>query len=742
MLFYKNSQPNTIANIKHRTFVLLMAFIIFFVGITARLAYIQFSWSDELRDKAEGQWTRELGIYPKRGTIYDCNGIILAASVTRYSLQAIPNDIKNADSIAVLLSPIIDMTVDEIYNKISDKTDALVWVKRLLTDDQAQRIRDLAITGLELIDEPARVYPFNNLASQVLGFTMKYAEADGHPGQEGIELYYNDELIGEPGVILRETDNTGKDIPYGSEIYVDAQNGNNITLTLDSTLQSYLQEAAEDAMLKSSADGVYAMASNPYTGEIYAMVNLPDYDPNEPPRNLSLSDMQALTRNMTCQMNFEPGSTFKAVILAAALEEGVITMEDTFYCPGYYVVDGVKIHCSHRDGHGWQTTQLALSNSCNPAFIMIGEKLGKDLVYEYLEKFGFGQKTGINIAGEENGIMIDKDSAIRRDWLTMCFGQAIAVTPIQLMTAFNALINGGYIIEPNLLKEINKTVENDDGSQSIQTLYSSKPVIKRQVISKKTSDKLREILIHCVAVGTGFEANVDGYSVGGKTGTSQTYDSNGNVNIGVDIASFIGFGPADSAPITVYIIVDNPKGVTYGSVTAAPFASHFFEKAFSYYEYEPSIEQIKQVRMANLVGLRVEDAIVHLNNKFFDIYFEGEGNVVVAQSIKPGQWVFPTLSRRKITLTLTYHTYDPNMVQVPNLSGMTLLQANSILSMNGLVLKLGDSSVGTDGLVVEQDIIAGTYVNKGTVVTAYYHRTEYPGSNQAQSLEPDQEPTE
>ena len=383
------------------------------------------------------------------------------------------------------------MTVDDIYNKISDKTDALVWVKRLLTDDQAQRIRDLAITGLELIDEPARVYPFNNLASQVLGFTMKYAEADGHPGQEGIELYYNEELIGEPGVILRETDNTGKDIPFGSEIYVDAKNGNNITLTLDSTLQSYLQEAAENAMLKSSADGVYAIASNPHTGEIYAMVNLPDYDPNEPPRNLSLSDMQALTKNMTCQMNFEPGSTLKAIILAAALEEGVITMDDTFYCKGYYEIDGVKVHCSHREGHGHQTTQTGFNTSCNPVFMEIGEKLGKDLVYEYLEKFGFGQKTGINISGEEQGIMIGKDSATRQDWLTMCFGQAIAVTPIQMVTAFNALINGGYIIEPNLLKSINKTIENNDGTQSTQTLYSAQPNIKRQVISENSSAMLR-----------------------------------------------------------------------------------------------------------------------------------------------------------------------------------------------------------------------------------------------------------
>ena len=725
MRFKKASQPNTLANIKQRTFVLLMAFIIFFVAITARLAYIQFAWSDELRDKAEGQWTRELGIYPKRGTIYDCNGIILAASVTRYSLQAIPNDIKNADSIAVLLSPILNMTVDEIYEKISNKDNALVWVKRLLSDDQAQRIRELAITGLELIDEPARVYPFNNLASQVLGFTMKYAEADGHPGQEGIELYYNKELMGEAGVILRETDNTGKDIPYGSEIYVDAQNGSNLVLTLDSTLQSYLQEAAENAMMKSSADAVYALASNPQTGEIYAMVNLPDYDPNEPPRNLSLSDMQALTKNMTCQLNFEPGSTLKAVILAAALEEGVVKMDDTFYCPGYYEVDGFKIHCSKKEGHGHQTTQMGLNNSCNPVFMMIGERLGKEKIYEYLEKFGFGQKTGINISGEEQGIIIDMDTSTHRDWVTMCFGQAVAVTPIQMVTAFNALINGGYIIEPNLLKSINKTIENEDGTQNTQTLYTSEPNVKRQVISEKTSGMLREALKQTVLNGGGASAKVDGFYVGGKTGTSQTYDETGHINDGVDIGSFIGFGTTEDPLISVYVIVYNPKGASYGSYVAAPFAAEFLENAFYYFNLTPSADKQLLVKMSNLVGLPVEDAVLHLNNRFFDIYFEGEGNVVAAQSINPGEWMLPGPYKRRITLTLTYHTYDPNMVQVPNLNGMTLLQATSVLSLNGLILNLGDSSIGSGGVIVRQDIVPGTYVDKGTIVTAYYQREEY-----------------
>lgn len=719
------NKTNPIGDIKHRSFVLLMVFVIFFVGITARLAYIQFAWSDELKDQAEGQWTRELGIYPKRGTIYDRNGVILAASVTRYSLEAIPNDVKNADSVAVLLSPILDMSVDEIYEKLSDKSKALVWVKRLLTDEQAKQVRALAISGLELIDEPARVYPMNNLAAQVLGFTMKYAESDGHAGQEGIELYYNSELMGTPGVVLRETDNVGKDIPYGSEIYVDAENGNNLVLTLDSTLQAYLQEAAEDAMIKSSADAVYALASNPYTGEIYAMVNLPDYDPNEPPRNLSLSDMQVLTKNMTCQLNFDPGSTFKAIILAAALEEGVIDMDDTFYCPGYYVVDGVKIHCSNKTGHGHQTTQTGLNTSCNPVFMQIGERLGKDLLYEYLEAFGFGQKTGIDVAGEESGIIIDKDKATHQDWVTMCFGQAISVTPIQMMTAFNALVNGGYLIEPSLLGSITKTTENDDGTQSTQTIYTSGEKEKKRVISEETSEIVRNALIECVKNGSCAPGGAEGFYTGGKTGTSQTYDENGQIQQGVDIASYIAFGPDEDTKISVYLIVYNPKGMSYGSVVAAPFVRQFLEKAFDYFGLEASAEKLKQVRMPDLVGLPIEDALIALNSKFFDVTVVGEGNVVASQSISANTWISNDASKRKVTLTLMYHEYDTSQVQVPNLYGMTLIEATSILSLKGLILDIGDSSVGTDGIFLEQSIVPGTYVDEGTVVTAYYRRSQY-----------------
>ena len=701
------------STIKKRSISLLVVFCIFFTAITVRLAYIQFSWGDELKDKAIGQWTRELGVYPKRGTIYDTNGLVLAVSVTRYSLQATPNDINDGEAVAMMLSPVLNMTTEEIAKKLNNKSQAIVWIKRLLSDEQAQQIKNLSIKGLDLIDEPARVYPYNNLASQVLGFTMKYADPTGHSGQEGVELYYNSSLIGEPGTILRETDNTGKEIPYGKEIYVEAQNGSNITLTLDATLQSYLQQFGQECLQQFQADGVYAIASNPSTGEIYAMVNLPDYDPNEPPRNLTLDEMQALTKNMTCHMNYDPGSTFKPMILAAAIEEGIVTMNDSFYCPGYRIVDGSKIHCSHRNGHGAQTTQTGLNTSCNPVFMDIGEKLGKDLVYEYIYKFGFGEKTGIDIAGEEAGIIIKKENAIHADWLTMCFGQAIATTPIQLLTAFNAVINGGNLMRPYLLKNISRTIENDDGTQSSEILYTTPSLVKRQVISKKTSDILREALKICVTNGNGKSASVDGYLIGGKTGTSQTYDENGHIAVGVDMASFVAFGPYEDPKISVLFIVNNPKGISYGSVVAAPTVGKFLEKAFAYLEIEPTEAPKTNVYTPKVTGLELEDAVLQLEAKQFKVMIEGSGNVVISQSIAP--WT-KVSKNTVITITLAQRTIDTSLIKVPDIEGMTILEANRILLAKGLKLEIS----GKGKYASDQSIVAGTFVEAGTVITGYF----------------------
>ena len=705
--------------IKKRSVSLLVVFCIFFVAITARLAYIQFSWGDELQDKAIGQWTREIGVYPKRGTIYDTNGLVLAVSVTRYSLQATPNDINDAEAVAMLLSPILDMSTDEIAQKLNNKSQAIVWIKRLLSDDQAQQIKNLGIKGLDLVDEPARVYPYNNLAAQVLGFTMKYADSNGHSGQEGLELYYNSYLIGEPGTILRETDNTGKEIPYGSEIYVEAQNGSNIVLTIDATLQSYLQEIAQEWLQKYQADGVYAVATNPNTGEVYAMVNLPDYDPNEPPRNLTLDEMQVLTKNMTCLMNYDPGSTFKPFILAAAIEEGLATMDDEFYCPGYRVIDGVTIHCWKRAGHGGQTTQTGLNTSCNPVFMDLGERLGKDLVYDYISKFGFGQKTGIDIAGEESGILIKKENATHTDWLTMCFGQAIAVTPIQMITAFNSLINGGYMMQPYLLKSVNRTIENNDGTKSIETLYDASPTPKEQVISEQTSDILREALKNTVINGSGKGAAVNGYVIGGKTGTSQTYDENGNIALGVNIASFIGFGPYEDPQISVYFVVNKPKtGDSSGSTVAAPAVSKFLTKAFPYLGIEPTEPLKNSVFTPDVTGLEVEDAVILLESKQFDVILEGSGNIVELQSIAASTWA-PL--NTVITLKLTQRAIDTSLIKVPDIEGMSILEANRILFIKGLKLNImGDGQYATD-----QSILPGTYVPAGTEITGYF--TDGPG---------------
>ncbi len=707
---------NTINTIKRRSISLLMVFLIFFVAITARLGYIQFSWGSELRDKAIGQWTREIGIYPKRGTIYDANGLVLAVSVSRYSLQATPNNITNPEAVAEALAPILGMTTESIIDRLSNKSQALVWIKRLLSDEQADAIKILQLKGLELVDEPARVYPYNDLAAQVLGFTMKYAEPNGHSGQEGIELFYNDVLIGEPGTILRETDNTGAEIPNGNEIYVDAQNGSNLVLTIDATLQSYLQEQALKCMEKYTAAGVYAIAMNPKTGEIYAMVNIPAYDPNEPPRDWTLEEMQAVTKNMTCQMNYDPGSTFKSFTLAAALEEGVIDYNtNTYYCPGYKIVDGQKVHCSNHSGHGSETVQMGFNNSCNPVFMEIGDALGKDKVYEYIEKFGFGQKTGVDISGEESGIVLDPEIATHRDWNTMCFGQAISVTGIQMITAFNALINGGYMMQPHLLKNITRTVENEDGTQSTEILYTTPITNNGQVISNATSELMRKALVGTVENGGGRSAKVLGYNVGGKTGTAQTYDSSGNIS-SVEIGSFIGYGPYEDPQISVYFMAYGAKYGTAGSIVAAPFAGDFLEDAFNYLGIEPTKptqEPGVGTWVANFTGKSLEEAVSQVESYGFEAVLSGTGNFVIAQSVRPNTTL---LVGQPIVLTLGYREIDPNQIPVPSLVGMTVLEANKVLMLQNLKMQIA----GNGDIVTDQSISPGTYVDPGTTITVFF----------------------
>lgn len=709
----------TTSTIKKRSVTVFVIICILFAAVTARLAYIQFSWGDELKAKAISQWTREIGIYPKRGTIYDSNGLVLAASVTRYSLQATPNDIKDPEAVSVLLSPILGMDASEIEQKISNTSQALVWVKRLLSDEQAQSIKDLAIAGLDLIDEPARVYPFNNMAAQVLGFVTKYADNDGHNGQDGIELYYNTILKGESGTVYRDTDNIGREIISGNEVIVEALDGDNIVLTIDSVLQSYLQEACETALTRRKADSVYGIAMNPNTGEVYAMVNIPDYDPNEPPRNLSVNDFQALTKNMLYQLNLEPGSTMKTFILAGALEEGLIKsdLSDTFYCPGYKVVNGVRIHCSHREGHGAQTTLTGFATSCNPVFMSIGEIMGKDLVYEYLDNFGFTEKSGLDVAGEEKGIMISKDKATLQDWLTMCFGQAVSVTPMQLMKAFNASINGGYMITPHLLKSITRDIENDDGTKTTKVVYNAEPNIEKQVISEKTSSIIRTALVSAVTNGSTYAVAVPGYSVGGKTGTAQTYTTSGSVSDNVYYASCSAYAPADDPQISVYIVSYNPKDSVYGSVCAAPYVGDFLEKALPYLGVEPTEELPKSLYVPDVRGLLVEDAVNTLAHLYFDVTIEGTGNVIAEQSIKPSTKVERYTS---ITLTLTDKEIESGLLPVPNIIGLSKVKANELLAMNGFRLE----SIGSGDIILDQSITPGLFVEKGTVITVYFEEKE------------------
>ncbi|MBE5817139.1 MAG: PASTA domain-containing protein [Clostridiales bacterium] len=699
--------------IKERAIALLLIFCICFGALTLRLGYIQLVWADDLRDLAIDQWLREINIYPKRGTITDTNGVVLAQSISRDSLQATPNDIDDPEAVAKALAPILDIEESVILEKISNTSKAMVWVKRLLTREESNAVKALMLKGIDLIEEPARVYPNGNLASQVLGFTMMYADVDGHAGQEGIEQYYNEQLIGLPGSIMRETDNSGKEIAFGDEIYVPATDGSNVVLTIDATIQYYLESAATDAMTKFQAKGVYAVAMDPNTGAILAMVNKPDFDCNDPPRDLTITELQKLVRNNICKMNYDPGSTFKPIVVASALEEGTLSENASFYCPGYRIIDGQRINCFRTWGHGHQSVADALCNSCNPALMDIGLKMGKENLFKWIRDFGFGDKTGIDVSGEEKGILLNEDSAKTVDVARMSFGQALSVTPIQLASAFSALVNGGKLYKPYLLKSITQTTYDDNDKASTEVVLESEPVLTRQVISEKTSKKMRDYLKTVVDRGGGKNATVEGFSIGGKSGTASKYTDAGTLSE-YYTSSFIAYGPYENPRITVLFIVDEPHVNGYtGSAVAAPYVGDFLEDVFAYWGLEPTKEIKSSVKVPKVTKMDAEDAVLALEALGLEVNIEGVGTYVLSQSISSGTKV---TKGTEVTITLTDVNPDrEGQVCVPDVYGMNILEANEALKNSGLKLEVSGA-----GFAAEQSVVAGSWVDKGATVTVTF----------------------
>lgn len=578
---------------------MLFGILFVFALLIGRLAYIQIIWAPELIAKASSHWIKNINIQPKRGDIYDRNGVVLAQSAPSSSIVAYPNLIKDPDNTANCLASVLGENRDELFEKLKDSEKSFTWIKRHVSNEEAEEVKALELAGIGIIDEQKRFYPNNELAAHVIGFTAKYAEEDGLKGQEGIELAYDSYLKGVPGKITRVADANGRKLAFGEENIIPVSDGLDVVLTIDQVIQYFTEEAIKSVVEEYTPQKVYAIVMDPHTGEILAMAGYPSFDPNSPPREQGLEEMQSIVKNTLAKDTIVPGSVFKIITGAAGLEEGIVDINTTFDDPGYRIVDGVKIRCHEKEGHGLVTLAQGFQHSCNPVFMDIALGLGKAKLYEYIYKFGFGQKTGIDIDGEESGILLHQEVVKNVDLARIGFGQAIATTPIQIVNAVSAAVNGGRLMQPHLLKEVREPYFDEmTKEEHFKVIKTIEPKMIRQVISPQTSAILREILQRVVDDGSGSNAKIPGYLVGGKTGTSQKYDGN-KVKEKAYVASYVGIAPINDPKLVVYFAVDEPVAdVVYGSTIAAPYAKEILEN---------SLKHLNIVPTEDIEGIEIED---------------------------------------------------------------------------------------------------------------------------------------
>jgi stage V sporulation protein D (sporulation-specific penicillin-binding protein) len=617
--------------VRRRLYFVLIFAVLAFAAMVVRLGYVQLWKGSEITKKAEDSWRRDIPFQAKRGEILDRNGTRLAYNISSPSIMAIPVQVKDVKETARRLAQPLGMSEAQLI-KLLTKSAMNVELKpggRKITTEKALEIRKLELPGIVVSEDNKRFYPYGSLASHVLGFTGSYNQ-----GLTGLELQYDQRLTGLRGSVSYLSDAAGRKMPQSSDQFIPPEDGLSLELTIDQTIQSIVERELDQAMLLHQAKSVIAIAMNPNTGEIYAMGSRPTFDPSKYQEVSS----EVYNRNLPIWMTYEPGSTFKIITLAAALQEGKVNLEhEHFYDPGYIDVAGAKLRCWKKGGgHGSQTFLEVVENSCNPGFVALGQRLGKDKLFSYIYNFGFGKKTGIDLKGEENGIMFKPKQVGPVELATTSFGQGVSVTPIQQITAVSAAINGGKLFKPYVSKS---WIQPGTG----MILEEAKPQLVRQVISPETSKTVREALEKVVAQGTGGKAFLDGYRVGGKTGTAQKV-VNGRYSKDEHIVSFIGFAPADDPQLIVYVAVDNPQGVQFGGVVAAPIVRNIMADALPYLGVKPRTKQVEKeykigepriVTVPNLVGKTVSDLYEDMNMNF-QLATSGSGSTVIRQAPAAG----------------------------------------------------------------------------------------------------------
>ena len=619
-------------NIHIRIKIVMLVIFLFFILIIGKVFYIQVFEYEKLNNYATSLWSRNLPIEANRGKIYDRKGVVLADNITTTSLVLIPNQIEDKEKTAELIAPILNITYEEMYEHVSVKSsiERVHPEGRRLDYETADKINDLDLPGVYLLKESKRYYPYGSMLAHTLGFV-----GIDNQGLSGLELMYDDYLTGSYGAIKFFSDAKGNKLKL-SEIYEQPQDGIDIYLTVDYNIQVALESELDNAISKYNPDQALGIVMNPKTGEILAIASRPTFDPS----NYQDYSTEIINRNLPIWMTYEPGSTFKIITLATALEENIVNLEEEhFYDSGSVKVGGATIHCWKHGGHGDQTFLQVVENSCNPGFVELGLRIGKDTLFDYIDKFGFGSITGIDLNGEANGIIFDKDKIGDLELATSAFGQGVSVTPIQQITAVSAAINGGNLYTPYIVKSLNEPETNS-------VVVENKPSVTRKVITENTSAKVRYALESVVANGTGRNAYISNYRVGGKTGTAQKVED-GKYLVGNYITSFMGFLPADDPEVVVYIAIDNAKGVTqYGGTIAAPIAKNVLNAAISALNIEPRYDGMtkeynygdkRYYTVPNVIGLDTKEAVSNL--KEFKVEFSGSGNKVIHQSPSEGSYL-------------------------------------------------------------------------------------------------------
>ena len=608
--------------------VLLIIFVLFLI-IIGKVFYIQVFSYDKLNGYASNLWSRNLPIEGNRGIIYDRNGEVLADNLTTTSLVLIPNQIKDKENTAKKLAEVLNVSYEDMYKHVSKKSsiERVHPEGRRLSYEVADKINDLKLDGVYLVKESKRNYPNGTSLAHTLGFV-----GIDNQGLSGLELMYDSYLTGEYGAIKYFSDAKGNRLEL-NEVYEQPQDGVNMTLTINNEIQESLERELDNAVSKYNPDQALGIAMDPNTGEILAISSRPTFDPS----NYQDYSTEITSRNLPIWATYEPGSTFKIITLAAALNEKKVDLaKDTFTDTGSIGVENARIKCWKAGGHGTQTFLQVVENSCNPGFVVLGQRLGKDTLFKYIKDFGFGEKTGVDLNGEASGILFSLDKVGPVELATTSFGQGVSVTSIQQITAVSAAINGGKLLKPYIVKSLNEPETN-------QVILENKTEVVRQVISKETSDEVRYALESVVTNGSGRTAFIDGYRVGGKTGTAQKV-SDGKYMVGNYITSFMGFMPADDPQVVVYIAVDNAKGITqYGGTVAAPIVKNVLEDIIDILDIEKrdgasekkyNYTDKKYVTVPNVIDMNKSDAVKEL--KDLKVEYSGSGDKVVEQSPEAG----------------------------------------------------------------------------------------------------------